>query len=105
MSQPPPPPPNGGPEGQPYTPPGGSGTNGLAIAALVLGITGFIAYAIPAILALIFGYRAKGQIDASGGVQGGRGMALAGIILGWIWIGVYVVILLIVIIASVGEGS
>lgn len=105
MSQPPPSPPNGGPVGQPYPPPSGSGTNGLAIAALVLGILGFIAYAIPAILALIFGYRAKGQIDASGGAQGGRGMAVAGIVLGWIWIGIYLVILLIVVIASVSESS
>lgn len=61
-------------------------TNGLAIAALVLGIVWV--YWIGSILALIFGYVAKGQIDASGGTQGGRGMAIAGIVLGWVGVGV-----------------
>lgn len=94
MSQPPPPP-NGGPVGQP-NPPSAGGTNGLATAALVCGIVGFFCV-VPAILALIFGYRARTQIDESGGVQGGRGMATAGIVLGWIWIGLTVVSLLIAV--------
>ncbi len=59
--------------------------NGLAIASMVLGIAGLVVlFVIGAILALIFGYIAKGQIDRSGGVQGGRGMAIAGIVMGWI---------------------
>jgi uncharacterized protein DUF4190 len=61
-------------------------TNGLAIASMVLGIVWV--YWIGSILALIFGYVAKGQIAASGGAQGGRGMAIAGIVLGWVGIGV-----------------
>jgi len=61
-------------------------TNGLAIASMVLGI--LWVYWIGSILALIFGYVAKGQIDAAGGAQGGRGMAIAGIVLGWVGIGV-----------------
>ena len=61
-------------------------TNGLAIAAMVLGI--LWVYWIGSILALIFGYVAKGQIDAAGGAQGGRGMAIAGIVLGWVGVGV-----------------
>ena len=60
-------------------------TNGLAIASMVLGI--LWVYWIGSILALIFGYVAKGQIDAAGGAQGGRGMAIAGIVLGWVGIG------------------
>jgi hypothetical protein len=88
MSQPPPPPPNGGPVGQP-NPPAAGGSNGLATAALVCGIVGFFCV-VPAILALIFGYRARNQIDASGGAQSGRGLATAGIVLGWIWIGLTV---------------
>ena len=58
----------------------------MAIASLVLGIVWV--YGIGAILALVFGYMAKSQIDASGGTQQGRGMAIAGIVLGWIGIGV-----------------
>jgi len=61
-------------------------TNGLAIASMVLGI--LWVYWIGSILALIFGYVAKGQIAAAGGTQGGRGMAIAGIVLGWVGIGI-----------------
>jgi hypothetical protein len=63
-------------------------TNGLAIASLVLGIipcTG-----ITSILAIVFGFIARNQIEQSGGTQQGSGMALAGIILGFVWIGISV---------------
>jgi hypothetical protein len=60
-------------------------TNGLAIASMVLGIVWV--YWIGSILALIFGYIAKGQINQSAGRQGGKGMAIAGIVLGWVGIG------------------
>ena len=60
-------------------------TNGFAIASLVLGIVGLTGFPfIPSLLALIFGYKGKHEIDASGGVQQGRGLAVAGIVLGWI---------------------
>jgi len=57
-------------------------TNGLAVASMVLGI--LCLYGIGSILALVFGYQAKGQIERSGGRESGRGMAIAGIVLGWI---------------------
>jgi hypothetical protein len=60
-------------------------TNGLAIAAMVLGIVWV--YWVGSVLALIFGYIAKGQIRNSDGRQGGNGMAIAGIVLGWVGIG------------------
>jgi hypothetical protein len=68
-------------------------TNGFAIAALVLGIVWV--YWIGSILALIFGYIAKGQIDRSGGAEGGRGMAIAGIVLGWIGVGILLLALVL----------
>jgi Domain of unknown function (DUF4190) len=62
-------------------------TNGQAIASLVLGIVGLaVLPLIPSILALVFGYISKGQIDRSGGAQEGRGYAIAGIVLGWVGI-------------------
>src|SRR5581483_6890252 len=67
-------------------PAGAQSTNGFAIASLVLGILWL--YWIGSVLALVFGYVAKGQIDRSGGYQGGRGLAIAGIVLGWIGVGV-----------------
>ncbi len=67
-------------------------TNGLAIASLVLGIVWI--YGIGSILALVFGYQAKGQIDRSGGRESGRGMAVAGIVLGWVGVGALVLFIL-----------
>jgi hypothetical protein len=60
-----------------------SKTNGSATAALVFGILGLL-IGILSVPALVFGYSARRQIDRSGGVHGGRGMAIAGIVLGWI---------------------
>ena len=60
-------------------------TNGMAIAALIAGILGLtIFFGIGSILALIFGYVARSQIKRSQGVEGGSGMAVTGIVLGWI---------------------
>lgn len=86
-SQPPPP---VGPQPPPPTPaygqptaPGSAPTNQKAIWALVLGIVGLLCCGIfTAIPALIVGIMANKEIGASGGYQAGRGMAIAGIVLG-----------------------
>jgi hypothetical protein len=70
----------------------------MAVAALICGILGVLGGFL-SVLGLIFGYVAKGQIDRSNGRLGGRGMAIAGIVLGWIGI----VVLIIVIIAIAGS--
>jgi hypothetical protein len=71
-------------------------TNGMAIASMVLGILWI--YWIGSVLALIFGYIARRQIRENG--QKGDGMALAGIILGWIGIGTVVLVIIIAIAAN-----
>ena len=76
-------------------------TNGMAIASLILGILWL--WWLGSVLALIFGYVAKGQIDRSGGQESGRGMAIAGIVLGWI--GVATLVLIIVFAVSVSPSS
>lgn len=58
----------------------GSGTNPLAITSLVLGIACCIPFA--PIGAIVTGVIAQNQINASGGAQRGRELALGGIILG-----------------------
>ncbi len=73
-------------------------TNGFAVASLVLGIVWVMG--IGSILALVFGYIAKGQIDASGGRQTGRGMAIAGIVLGWIGVA-FLLAMIVLMIAGV----
>jgi hypothetical protein len=70
-------------------------TNGLAIASMVLGILWL--YWIGSILALVFGYVAKGQIDRSAGRQTGRGMAIAGIVLGWIGVAALALIIVLAV--------
>lgn len=68
--------------------------NGMAVASLVLGILGMIwLWGIGPLLALIFGYQSKRQIDDSGGRQTGRGLAVAGIATGWIGIAEVIVII------------
>jgi hypothetical protein len=53
-------------------------------------------YGVGAILALVFGYRAKSQIRKSG--QTGGALATAGIVLGWIGVvGIIVFVALIVL--------
>jgi len=79
-----PPPPGYSPYGAPGM--GATSTNGLAIASMVLGILWI--YWVGSILALVFGYVAKGQIDRAAGHQTGRGMAIAGIVLGWIGVAI-----------------
>ena len=76
-------------------------TNGKATAALVLGILWLCG--IGSVLALVFGYQAKNEIEASGEVQGGKGMATAGIVLGWVGVGLvilYLVLWLVIGVAS-----
>lgn len=63
----------------------------MAIASLVCGIGGFLFF-IPLLLAIIFGFVARSQIRRSNGTQGGQGMATAGIILGFAWAALFIVI-------------
>ena len=63
-------------------------TNGLAIASLVCSIAGFLV--IPLVLGIVFGFVARSQIKNSNGTQGGQGLALAGIIIGFGWAGLIV---------------
>jgi Domain of unknown function (DUF4190) len=86
--------PYGQPYGYPYAPP--PRTNGLAIASMVLGIVWL--YWIGSILALVFGYIAKRQIRERG--ENGGGMATAGIVLGWVGVGVLVLVAVVGIVAG-----
>ena len=74
------------------------GTSGLAIASLVTGIV--VCFVFTPIIAVILGYLALEQIADSGGTTRGRGMALAGITLGWVWIGLAGLLALIWIIIT-----
>ena len=63
-------------------------TNGFAVTALVLGLTTFCTLLVTGILAVIFGNVALGKIAMAQGREKGRGMAITGIVLGWVSIAV-----------------
>jgi Domain of unknown function (DUF4190)/Domain of unknown function (DUF1707) len=63
-----------------YAAPAGN-TNGLAVASLACGIVQFFIPLPTAILAIVFGHIARGQIRRTG--ERGAGLATAGLVLGW----------------------
>jgi len=79
-------------------PPPSTGTNGMAIASLVLGIVWL--WGLGSLLALIFGVIGKNQIEASGGRQGGRGLAIAGMVLGIVGLAGLVVFIILIAAAT-----
>ena len=86
-------PPYGYAQQMPYDAPAAKKTNGLAIASLVCSCAGILFFGVPGIVGIIFGFVARSQIRRSNGTQGGEGLALAGIIVGFVWIGILAVII------------
>lgn len=71
-------------------------TNSMAIASLALGIVCLFIFGIGEIAALVLGYKARREIDMSMGQQTGRGLAVAGIVLGWVGLVGWVLYLMLV---------
>lgn len=76
-------------------------TNGLAIASMVLGILWL--WWIGSILGVIFGHIALHQIRMSG--EGGRGMAIAGLVIGYLGLLTGVLLVIIGLAAASGSGA
>jgi hypothetical protein len=57
----------------------------MAVASLVLSLAGFLGlFLIGSVLGVIFGHLALSQIKKSNGVVGGGGLALVGLIIGYV---------------------
>jgi hypothetical protein len=105
---PPPPPPPGYPQtpypygapgmAQSYAAPMPPKSSGLAIASLICGIVG-LCVGPTGVAAVITGHLALSNIKQSGGAVTGRGMAIAGLILGYIEIA-FIILAIIYVIAS-----
>ena len=116
---PPPPPPPGGaaqPSGwwlasdgnwyphQHWSPPAPARTNPFAITSLVLGVVWI--YWVGSILAIVFGHVALRQIARSDDQESGRGMAIAGLVLGYLGLAAgALMVAFVVAIATLGTSS
>jgi hypothetical protein len=70
----------------------------MAVASLIMGIVGLTFIPIIASIgAIITGFIGKNQIDESNGAQGGRGMAMAGIVTGFIGIALWALFIIVFI--------
>ena len=76
-------------------------TSGLAITSLILGLVGFFigwcccVGVLLCLLGIIFGHVAQAQISRQPQLWTGKGMAIAGYVLGYVGLALYLVILLI----------
>jgi hypothetical protein len=73
--------------------------SGWALTSMICGIISMvILQPITAILAIIFGYMALREVKRSGGQVDGHGMAVAGIVMGYIGIGLTVLVIALYIV-------
>jgi Domain of unknown function (DUF4190)/Domain of unknown function (DUF1707) len=73
--------------------------NALAIASLVCGVAQLMLWPLAAIPAVVLGHVARRQIRRTG--EQGAGLALAGLILGWIGVGFAVLAMIGIVLAAV----
>lgn len=85
---------------------GGGRVEGTAIASLILGIAGFLVCPLVChILAIILGNQAKAKIAANPGLEG-EAMAKAGVIMGWIGVGLAIAFgVVFLLVALLGTGA
>ena len=95
-----------------FTPQPPTKTSVMAIISLVTGILGFVQIlpGIGPIAAVITGHIAKSEIKKSNGTIGGNGMATAGLIMGYVTLGLglcalCVFVLLPILLAALGLGA
>jgi hypothetical protein len=70
-------------------------TNGLAVASLVASFFWMAWFG--SFLAVIFGHVALGQINRSGGRQQGAGLAIAGLVLGYLELAALLIVILVAV--------
>jgi hypothetical protein len=86
--------------------PSSAPTAGKAVGALVCGIVGLAVCAPVGIAAIVLGRQARSDIAASSGPVRGDGMAQAGLIMGWIAVGLLILgVLVFVIVLATAVGT
>lgn len=80
-------------------------TNVLAIVSLVFGMSAWVLLPFfGAIVAVVCGHLARGEIQRSQGAQDGDGLAIGGLIMGYLQLGFLALILLLVLFVFAGIG-
>lgn len=69
-------------------------TNGLAIASLILSAVGLLLFGVPGLVGLVLGIVSIRQIGSSRGAQRGRGLAVAGIVVGSVVVVIWILALI-----------
>lgn len=94
--------------GSPFAPPTAAPAlvptpSALAIVSLVAGILGLFIFG--SLIAVICGHIARANIRASNGTQTGDGMALAGLILGYLGLGLTALVFVVMFIAGIAGAA
>jgi hypothetical protein len=79
-------------------------TSGMAIASLVCSLLGLCTGFTP-ILGVIFGHLALNEIKRSNGMVGGKGLAMSGLIIGYIFVGLAIVGLVLILLVSAAANA
>ena len=74
-------------------------TNSMAIASMIFGLMEFFTVGLTAIPAVVLGHKARRQIRLTG--ERGSGMATTGLVLGWAAIGLFALLVVVAVLASV----
>jgi hypothetical protein len=77
------------------------GTNGFAIASLVCGVLGLCSGFVGALPAIVFGHVALAQINRGEGTEEGRGLAIAGLVMGYLILGISALWIVLVVVSAV----
>lgn len=80
-----------------YLPRSAPGTDGFAIASLILGIVGGF------LLSVVFGFVALSRIKRTG--QGGRGLAIAGLVLSGLWVAIVAIAVAVAVATSADRSA
>ncbi len=83
-------------------PAGPARTNSRAVAAMVCGVAEFFTFGLTSIPAVILGHIARGEIRRTG--EAGDGLAMTGLILGWLAIGLWLLFWAGVLVAGLTMG-
>jgi hypothetical protein len=90
-----------------YAPPGvmpTAGTSNWATASLICSLLG-LCIGFSAILGVIFGHMALSEINKSNNMLQGRGMAIAGLIIGYAEIGLGILVTILVLVVANSAGT